>query len=127
MSILDKVRNRIRRVRGHLTDYPLIDTGPPPQAREIFAKAYDTYQWGSQESRSGQGSELAATENLRAYLPELFERLNVRTFLDAPCGDWNWMREVDLRRRLYRRRRGAARRRGEHRQLRPARRALHGR
>jgi SAM-dependent methyltransferase len=97
MPILEKVRNRIRKVRGHLADYPLIDTGaPPPPAQEIFSKAYDTYQWGSQESRSGEGSELAATENLRAYLPELFERLNVRTFLDAPCGDWNWMRHVDL-------------------------------
>jgi hypothetical protein len=31
-----------------------------------------------------------------AYLPELFQRLQVSKFLDAPCGDWNWMRRVDL-------------------------------
>jgi hypothetical protein len=27
---------------------------------------------------------------------ELLPRLNVQTVLDAPCGDWNWMRLVDL-------------------------------
>jgi hypothetical protein len=29
-------------------------------------------------------------------LPDLFKRLNVKVFLDAPRGDWNWMRLVDL-------------------------------
>ncbi len=97
MPVLDKVRERIKRLQGRLTDFPLFDTGAPPrQAGEVFAPAYESHQWGSSESRSGAGSELEATENLRAYLPDLFERLNVRTFLDAPCGDWNWMRLVDL-------------------------------
>jgi hypothetical protein len=58
--------------------------------------AYATDAWGSSESGSGVGSELGATENVRVYLPELFHRLKVSTFLDAPCGDWNWMRQVDL-------------------------------
>lgn len=66
-----------------------------PRSR-IFARAYEHNAWGSQESGSGIGSELGATEALRDYLPELFQRLQVRTFLDAPCGDWNWMRRVDL-------------------------------
>ena len=40
---------------------------------------------------------MAATVSLRAYIPELFARLGVKTFLDSPCGDWNWMRLVDLK------------------------------
>jgi hypothetical protein len=63
---------------------------------QVFQKAYATRAWGSAESGSGTGSELAATENVSAYLPELFQRLQVSKFLDAPCGDWNWMRRVDL-------------------------------
>src|SRR3954454_10758442 len=63
---------------------------------QIFQLAYATRAWGSMESGSGIGSELAATENVSAYLPELFQRLQVSKFLDAPCGDWNWMRRVDL-------------------------------
>ncbi|MET0213205.1 MAG: class I SAM-dependent methyltransferase, partial [Vicinamibacterales bacterium] len=31
----------------------------------------------------------------------MFERLNIGTVLDAPCGDWNWMRHVDLSRVNY--------------------------
>src|SRR3712207_7875432 len=59
---------------------------------------YTTLFRSSHESYSGRGSELGATESLRSYLPQLFERLNIKTFLDAPCGDWNWMRQVDLSR-----------------------------
>jgi len=62
----------------------------------VFERAYVTQAWGSSESGSGVGSELDATRNLQAYLPELFNRLAIKTFLDAPCGDWNWMRKVDL-------------------------------
>lgn len=62
----------------------------------VFDKAYRTDVWGSTESHSGKGSELGATESLRLYLPEVFDKLNVKTLLDAPCGDWNWMRKVDL-------------------------------
>jgi hypothetical protein len=101
LQVLRKARHGVKRIRematGHFGEFPLFETGAKsPPAQEIFTIAYDRYQWGSEESRSGVGSELAATENVRAYLPELFGRLNVRSFLDAPCGDWNWMQHVDL-------------------------------
>jgi len=63
----------------------------------LFQIAYAAHAWGSSESGSGVGSELGATANIRAYLPELFRRYQVSRFLDAPCGDWNWMSQVDLR------------------------------
>src|SRR5687767_419266 len=64
---------------------------------QLFAKAYTAAVWGSAESRSGQGSEVGATTSIRPFLSELFAQLSIRTFLDAPCGDWNWMRLVDLK------------------------------
>jgi Methyltransferase domain len=63
---------------------------------QVFQVAYAAQAWGSAESGSGVGSELGATANVSTYLPELFRRLRVSKFLDAPCGDWNWMRRVDL-------------------------------
>jgi len=63
---------------------------------QLFARAYATQVWGSAESRSGAGSEVGATTSIRPFLEELFARLSIRTLLDAPCGDWNWMRLVDL-------------------------------
>lgn len=46
--------------------------------------------------RSGPGSTLEHTAGVRRALPKLFERYNVKTFVDAPCGDWHWMQHVPL-------------------------------
>jgi SAM-dependent methyltransferase len=61
-----------------------------------FAHAYETSAWGSPESGSGTGSELRATEVVRTQLADLLRRHNVKSLLDAPCGDWNWMQYIDL-------------------------------
>lgn len=63
--------------------------------REIFGHFYETNRWRDAESVSGPGSTLAYTANLRAELPGLFARLGVRRVLDAPCGDYNWFRQVE--------------------------------
>jgi hypothetical protein len=34
------------------------------------------------------------TEDVRAFLPPLLKQFSVRTLLDAPCGDFNWMKEI---------------------------------
>ena len=62
--------------------------------QEVFTKIYDTKFWYNGESLSGAGSNLAYTENLRKELPKLFDIFNIKTVLDAPCGDMNWMRLV---------------------------------
>jgi hypothetical protein len=51
--------------------------------------------WGA-GSRSGLGSELAATRRLRAALPAFLGRHGVRSLLDVPCGDFGWLSTVDL-------------------------------
>jgi SAM-dependent methyltransferase/predicted glycosyltransferase involved in capsule biosynthesis len=48
------------------------------------------------ESISGPGSELQHTIEIRERLPILIQDLGVRSILDAGCGDFNWMRNVDL-------------------------------
>lgn len=52
--------------------------------------------WGCSESRSGGGSTIASTQNLRNELPKLFSEFSIKSILDIPCGDFNWMKEVDL-------------------------------
>ena len=59
-----------------------------------FSKIYSTKHWFRGESRSGTGSSLRSTENIRIHLPKIIERFNVKRLLDAPCGDFNWMPEV---------------------------------
>lgn len=64
--------------------------------RAIFADIYRRNGWGDVESVSGRGSTLAHTEAVRRELPRLLRELGARSLLDAPCGDFNWMRRVEL-------------------------------
>lgn len=63
---------------------------------ELFSDIYRNNGWNDSESRSGTGSRMEETSNVRSALPGLLRELEVRTFLDAPCGDLNWMRHVEL-------------------------------
>jgi hypothetical protein len=67
-----------------------------PRPERVFRQIYQENAWGDAESRSGTGSNLAQTARLRAELPGLLRRLQVRTLLDLPCGDFYWMQHVDL-------------------------------
>ncbi len=64
--------------------------------QEIFSQIYEENYWGNGESRSGGGSTLEATASLRCELPGVLVELGARSMLDAPCGDFHWMREVEL-------------------------------
>jgi len=61
-----------------------------------FQRIFDENAWGNNESISGEGSNLERTKVVRAKLPALLARHGVRSILDAPCGDFYWMKEVDL-------------------------------
>jgi hypothetical protein len=61
-----------------------------------FTRIHETNLWSDPESRSGSGSALASTAQLRAELPGLLHALDVRRLLDVPCGDFHWMAHVDL-------------------------------
>jgi hypothetical protein len=63
---------------------------------QIFTLIYQNNLWGSNESLSGSGSELKSTSNLRAILPDVLTRYDIHTLLDAPCGDFHWMKELNL-------------------------------
>ena len=63
---------------------------------DVFTAYWRNNKWGDPESKSGRGSNLEATQALRPQLPPLMARLGVRSFLDLPCGDYYWMKHVDL-------------------------------
>ncbi len=63
---------------------------------EILTHIYLANKWGDEESRSGKGSNLAVTESLREALPDMLLQFNINSMLDIPCGDFHWMKEIDL-------------------------------
>jgi hypothetical protein len=64
-------------------------------SHRIFTKIYETKHWGGHASVSGVGSTLESTEAIRLEFPSLLRRLDVRTLVDAPCGDFLWMHEIE--------------------------------
>ncbi len=62
----------------------------------IFSRVYRTHRFGGKISASGPGSDLAQTEAVRQVLLRLIRELGVKTMLDAPCGDYYWMRNIRL-------------------------------
>jgi Methyltransferase domain len=67
----------------------------------VFTRIYRGGDWGSAESRSGPGSELVRTADLRLELPRLLAELGVDVLLDAGCGDFRWLSEAELPVREY--------------------------
>lgn len=76
---------------------------------EVFKHIYETNKWGNKESRSGAGSTLRNSKSVREFLekianPKLCVEIlgeEVHNILDAPCGDFHWMKEVNLRELEY--------------------------
>lgn len=68
---------------------------------EVFTYIHANQLWDSSESLSGAGSTLAATAGIREELPGILASLGVRSLLDAPCGDFHWMKDTQLDLDLY--------------------------
>ncbi|MEM7038603.1 MAG: class I SAM-dependent methyltransferase [Bacteroidota bacterium] len=62
----------------------------------IFAKIYRDNLWKNAESVSGPGSTREVTTEMRPILQDIWRRYAIRSVVDAACGDFNWMREMDL-------------------------------
>jgi hypothetical protein len=62
----------------------------------VFTEHYRNNGWGSSESVSGTGSTVGQTAVVREILLQIVRTYEIGTVLDIPCGDFNWMRLVDL-------------------------------
>ena len=63
---------------------------------EIFRSIYESNDWGSDESASGQGSDLTQTATIRREIPRLLRLYGVASVLDIPCGDLRWIGDLQL-------------------------------
>jgi hypothetical protein len=66
------------------------------QLEQTFTSIFGKNLVQAGESVSGPGSCLAQTAEIRQRLPLLISDLRVRSLLDAPCGDFNWLSHVTL-------------------------------
>lgn len=65
-------------------------------ADAIFSEIFSGNKWGGNVSVSGLGSDLNQTKIVAGELPLLCREINVGSILDIPCGDFYWMKNVNL-------------------------------
>ncbi|RZJ30066.1 MAG: class I SAM-dependent methyltransferase [Flavobacterium sp.] len=70
--------------------------------QQVFTEIYEKDLFNSRSqndnsvSKSGSGSDLEQTREIVDKLPALLKKYNIKSILDAPCGDFYWMRHIDL-------------------------------
>lgn len=64
--------------------------------KDTFNYIYQKNHWAGKESISGKGSDLTQTTTIINEIPNLLKAYKINTFLDIPCGDFNWMQYMDL-------------------------------
>lgn len=62
----------------------------------VFSEIYKENKWGCPETKSGVGSTFFMTALIRERLPLLLKWLKVKSVLDLPCGDFNWMLYISM-------------------------------
>lgn len=87
---------QIQRVDRPWRDWMLAIVGTTSAGRSrIFRRIYRLNRWGSAASVSGRGSDASQTEMVRRELPALLARHQIRSLVDAPCGDLFWIRQME--------------------------------
>ena len=62
----------------------------PVDLQTVFTDIYKKNTWASNETRSGGGSEIERTREIRMILPRIIEEYGSKRMLDAGCGDLHW-------------------------------------
>jgi len=61
---------------------------------QVFTEIYESHAWAGKNS---PGSDVDQSRIIVTRIPTLFHEFNISTVLDIPCGEFGWMKNVDLR------------------------------
>jgi glycosyltransferase involved in cell wall biosynthesis len=90
-----RARRVAERWAGRIESRLAVPTGPPSRATSVRRDILAFAESGL-ESLCGAGSSLDASREVRAFLARVIVDYGIRTLSDAPCGDLNWIRHMDL-------------------------------
>lgn len=64
--------------------------------KNVFDRIYKNNLWWSHESVSGPWSEYNNTKNIRKWIYKIIKDYKIKTFIDAPCWDTNWIEPENM-------------------------------
>ncbi|MBS3992345.1 MAG: class I SAM-dependent methyltransferase [Bacteroidetes bacterium] len=79
-----------------ITHLPFISKFKNKNLKETFSYIYKKNHWAGKESISGKGSDLTQTATIIKEIPKVLNKYSIKTFLDVPCGDFNWAQYIKL-------------------------------
>jgi len=65
-------------------------------SKKVFQEISETNFWTSLESISGPGSDIKNTIIAKNTIEFVIQKYDIKTILDIPCGDFNYMKNVNL-------------------------------
>lgn len=73
------------------------------KGKNKFSYIYKNSYWQNKidGSKSGSGSNNSSTKIISYELNKFIYEKKIKSILDIPCGDWNWMRNINLDNILY--------------------------
>jgi SAM-dependent methyltransferase len=71
------------------------------EEKKLFTEIYKKNIWNGKESKSGPGSDYENTKYLIPELSRFIDDYDIKSMLDIPCGDFNWMKRVSLNNVAY--------------------------
>lgn len=76
----------------------VLDPSGPGNAKAAFAAIYKEATWGTNGEgvgTSGTGSTVASTLIYRTFLQQFLKENDIRSVVDAGCGDWEFSQAID--------------------------------
>jgi hypothetical protein len=73
-----------------------INRGVSAGLKKKFTGVFLENAFGGDTSLSGRGSDLDQTQKIQQELPQLFSQFSITSLIDLPCGDQNWISNLNL-------------------------------
>lgn len=95
-KLVRKFRNLINLPSAYMNNIKHRNSVKGKPVENVFTEIYQNNFWGDDESVSGSGSNEEQTRVIVNEIPGILIQYKVESMLDLPCGDFNWMRKLDL-------------------------------
>lgn len=96
-KLTKKAKNFVLFIKASYQNYKHRNKIKDKPVEGVFSYIYKSNYWGDKSSVSGVGSNDEQTRVIVEELGKVLKHYNIKNFLDLPCGDFNWMKKVDLK------------------------------
>lgn len=95
-GIVKSLFPRLVSVRNRICNYAAHYRFKNQNSEDVFTIIFKENHWKDNESKSGTGSNRKNTQHVVSILNSTLLKFDIKSILDIPCGDFNWMVNVSM-------------------------------